>query len=51
MVVLKKNKLFVVYRIMNLELMSECGAEAWKSHNSYLQQALTQAQSQLQAIK
>ncbi|MCL4127226.1 UNVERIFIED_CONTAM: hypothetical protein GTU68_043155 [Idotea baltica] len=38
-------------RIMNLELMSECGSESWKSHNAYLQQALTQAQAQLQNLK
>ncbi|KAK8405179.1 hypothetical protein O3P69_001625 [Scylla paramamosain] len=38
-------------RIMNLELMSEYGAECWKSHNASLQSMLTRSQALLQDLK
>lgn len=41
----------VIFRIMNLELMEEYGAEAWKEHNALLQRMLTHSQAQLQDLK
>ncbi|XP_076036775.1 pre-mRNA-splicing factor SPF27-like [Oratosquilla oratoria] len=38
-------------RIMNLELMSDYGGEAWKSYNEVLQKMLSQTQKQLQQLK
>ena len=46
------NKLcYIFYRIANLELMSEYGAEAWKRHNSVLQQMVEGAQKQLVELR
>ncbi|KAF2358323.1 Pre-mRNA-splicing factor SPF27 [Trinorchestia longiramus] len=38
-------------RLMNLELLSENGSEAWKSHNEELQRMLTRAQAELADLK
>lgn len=38
-------------RILNLELMSEYGANAWKTYNTVLVQMVEQGQKQLQDIK
>ena len=46
------NKIYIFFlRIINLEIMSECGAEAWKTHNVDLQKMLSHTQSQLQDVK
>ncbi|CAL4081169.1 unnamed protein product [Meganyctiphanes norvegica] len=38
-------------RILNLELMSDYGAEAWRQHNGLLQNMLNHYQGQLQDLK
>ena len=39
------------FRIENLELMSQYGGEAWKSHNATLVQMLEAAQKQLTQLR
>jgi len=41
----------LMYRIVNLELMSQYGSDAWKLSNSVLQQMLETARKQLIDLK
>ena len=44
-------KLQLYFRILNLELLSDFGANAWKSYNTVLSQMVEMAQRQLQELR
>jgi cysteinyl-tRNA synthetase len=42
---------FLLFRIMNLELMAKFGSTAWRVHNEFLQKMIEQEQRQLQSLR
>ena len=48
---LTKEVNFFHFRIVNLELLSKFGPDAWRSHNEVLQQMLDDQQRQLNVLR